>query len=227
MIDEYESEYAPDTDMGPRNLNEEIGEFSSLAFMKKKTFLKNPDAEKDLLRQREMEAAQQLLAQNQRKVEIICNTALLPRNNYTFIMGLSDKVFDVFDLISDAVSRDSKKRQKIMSSKFVVLEIMEDQSKVRNTRESEILEGMYGGYNAFGQDARVIDPETIVKNLKSSKIEIREKIFVDKPVHKQLEVTLELKEELNPLKQAKARNNGSAGASYDIELDDREEKKQS
>jgi hypothetical protein len=73
----------------------------------------------------------------------------------------------------------------------------------------------------------VIDPETIVKNLKSSKIEIREKIFVDKPVHKQLEVTLELKEELNPLKQAKARNNGSAGASYDIELDDREEKKQS
>jgi hypothetical protein len=59
---------------------------------------------------------------------------------------------------------------------------------------------MYGGYNAFGQDARVIDPETIVRNLKSSKIEIREKIFVDKPVHKQLEVTLELKEELNPLK---------------------------
>jgi hypothetical protein len=59
---------------------------------------------------------------------------------------------------------------------------------------------MYGGYNAFGQDARVIDPETIVKNLKSSKIEIREKIFVDKPVHKQLEVTMELKEELNPLK---------------------------
>jgi hypothetical protein len=60
MIDEYESEYAPDTDMGPRNPNEEIGEFSSLAFMKKKTFLKNPDAEKDLLRQKELEAAQQL-----------------------------------------------------------------------------------------------------------------------------------------------------------------------
>lgn len=46
----------------------------------------------------------------------------------------------------------------------------------------------------------MIDPDSIVKNLKSSKIEIREKIFVDKPVHKQLEVTLELKEELNPLK---------------------------
>jgi hypothetical protein len=34
--------------MGPRNLNEEIGEFSSLAFMKKKTFLKNPDTDTDL-----------------------------------------------------------------------------------------------------------------------------------------------------------------------------------
>ena len=140
-------------------------------------------------------------------------------------MGLSDKVFSVFDLISDAVSKDAKKRTKLPSGKFVVLEIMEDQSKVRNTRETEILEGMYGGYNAFGQDIRVIDPDTIVKNLKSSKIEIREKIFVDKPVHKQLEVTLELKEELNPLKNAKARNNGSAAASYDLDLDDREEKK--
>lgn len=49
---------------------------------------------------------------------------------------------------------------------------------------------MFGGYNAFGQDQRIVDPETIVKNLKSSKIELREKIFVDKPVHKQLEITM-------------------------------------
>jgi hypothetical protein len=44
MIDEYESEYAPDTDMGPRNQNEEIGEFTALAFMKKRTFLKNVES---------------------------------------------------------------------------------------------------------------------------------------------------------------------------------------
>jgi hypothetical protein len=48
MIDEYESEYAPDTDMGPRNPNEEIGEFSALAFIKKRTFLKNVDATADV-----------------------------------------------------------------------------------------------------------------------------------------------------------------------------------
>lgn len=44
MIDEYESQYAPDTDMGPRNPNEEIGEFTSLAFIKKRTIAKNLEA---------------------------------------------------------------------------------------------------------------------------------------------------------------------------------------
>ena len=34
------------------------------------------------------------------------------------------------------------------------------------------------------EEIRVIDPDTLVKNLKSNKLEIREKIFVDKPVHK-------------------------------------------
>ena len=41
------------------------------------------------------------------------------------------------------------------------------------------------------EDARVVDPDTLVKNLKSNKLELREKIFVDKPVHKQLEITME------------------------------------
>ena len=33
-------------------------------------------------------------------------------------------------------------------------------------------------------ESRIIDPTTLVKNLKTNKIEIREKLFVDKPVHK-------------------------------------------
>ena len=41
------------------------------------------------------------------------------------------------------------------------------------------------------EDTRIIDPTTLVKNLKSNKIEIREKLFMDKPVHKQLEITME------------------------------------
>ena len=50
--------------------------------------------------------------------------------------------------------------------------------------ENEILSDMFGGYNAFGQDMRVIDSKTIVRNLKTDKLELREKIFVDKPVRK-------------------------------------------
>ena len=57
--------------------------------------------------------------------------------------------------------------------------------------ENEQLSDMFGGYNAFGQDARVIDSKTIVRNLKSDNLEVREKIFVDKSVKKQLELSLE------------------------------------
>ena len=38
---------------------------------------------------------------------------------------------------------------------------------------------------------RVIDSKTIVRNLTTNKLEIREKIFVDKSVKKQLEISLE------------------------------------
>ena len=50
--------------------------------------------------------------------------------------------------------------------------------------DNEILSDMFGGYNAFGADTRIIDNKTIVRNLKTDKLELREKIFVDKPVRK-------------------------------------------
>ena len=54
-----------------------------------------------------------------------------------------------------------------------------------------MLADMFGGYNAFGSDGRVIDAKTIVRNLKTDRLELREKILVDKPVRKQLEISLE------------------------------------
>jgi hypothetical protein len=51
----------------------------------------------------------------------------------------------------------------------------------------------FGGYNAFGTDDRLIDPRTHVRNLKSNTIEIRPKIFTDKPTEKQLDMTFETK----------------------------------
>ena len=38
FIDDDESEHAPDFDMGARNLDDQIGEFSSLAFVLNKKF---------------------------------------------------------------------------------------------------------------------------------------------------------------------------------------------
>jgi hypothetical protein len=40
LIDEYESAYAPDEEMGSRPLNSEIGQFETLAFMETKNFKK-------------------------------------------------------------------------------------------------------------------------------------------------------------------------------------------
>jgi hypothetical protein len=42
----------------------------------------------------------------------------------------------------------------------------------------------FGGYDAFGRDERLIDPKTKVLNLKTNLIEIRPKIFTDKPTEK-------------------------------------------
>ena len=43
FIDDDESEHAPDYDMGPRNMDEPIGEFQTLAFIENKKF-KNAQA---------------------------------------------------------------------------------------------------------------------------------------------------------------------------------------
>lgn len=67
-------------------------------------------------------------------------------------------------------------------NKYVIMASQNQPGPIDN--ENEILSDMFGGYNAFGQDMRVIDTKTIVRNLKTDKLELREKIFVDKPVRK-------------------------------------------
>ena len=37
----------------------------------------------------------------------------------------------------------------------------------------------------------MVDSKTIVRNLKTERLEVRDKVFVDKPVKKQLELSLE------------------------------------
>lgn len=107
-------------------------------------------------------------------------------NKYTFVMDLNDRVFSVFDLIS--AQRNSHK--KVGTQRFIVMEVAD--TVERATKESVMLEETYNLQNPIGTDTRVVDPDSIVRNLKSNKIEIREKIFADKKKEKQLEVTLEL-----------------------------------
>ncbi len=54
-------------------------------------------------------------------------------------------------------------------------------------QKAEEMSDLFGGYNPFGQDDKLIDPHTLVKNLKFNKLELREKIYVDKAVSKDKE----------------------------------------
>ena len=62
--------------------------------------------------------------------------------------------------------------------------------RAKDQMTKELIE-RFGGYNAFGVDDRLIDPKTKVRNLKTNIIEIRPKIFTDKPTEKQLDMTFE------------------------------------
>ena len=126
-----------------------------------------------------------------------CNTALIAKSSYSFVMNLSDRVFKVFELIGE--QRLSGKAMN--PHKFIVME--GDDGAVVGSRVNKELENRFGGYDAFGQDTRLVEPDMIVKNLKCNRVEIREKIFVDKPVAKQLEVTLEEVRELNKKEKGK------------------------
>jgi hypothetical protein len=125
-------------------------------------------------------------------------------------MNTHDKVYKIFELIQEERLKQKQSLAansadaallvitKMNTAKFVVLESFEDQT---SQRRDSAMEDMFGGYNAFGQDTRVVDPESKVLNLKSPRIEIKERIFVDKPISKQLEITLEEKKQISKAKQ--------------------------
>ena len=60
-----------------------------------------------------------------------------------------------------------------------------------NTGNDRDPDDVFASYSGQGADKRVIDSNTIVRNLRTEKLEIREKVFEDKPVRKQLIISLE------------------------------------
>ena len=99
-------------------------------------------------------------------------------------MANTEKISNLFQLISKKTGRD-----KLNTKKYVIMM----QAPPSMNRFSLALPDPQ--YDPLGgqEETRVVDPDTLVKNLKTNKLEVRERIFVDKPVHKQLEITMEEK----------------------------------
>ena len=105
-------------------------------------------------------------------------------------MKIDEPISRIFEMVNEKKGDKVKFNQ----DKYVLLTtqnpLVSSRAKDAMTKE---LENRFGGYNAFGVDERLIDPKTQVRNLKSNVIEIRPKIFTDKPTEKQLDMTFETK----------------------------------
>lgn len=105
-------------------------------------------------------------------------------------MKIDEPISRIFEMVNEKKGDKVKFNQ----DKYVLLTtqnpLVSSRAKDAMTKE---LENRFGGYNAFGVDERLIDPKTQVRNLKSNVIEIRQKIFTDKPTEKQLDMTFETK----------------------------------
>lgn len=103
-------------------------------------------------------------------------------------MHVDDQISTVFQLVNE------RKNTHFVTEKYVLLTVKDDQlsGRIKDSMTKELIE-RFGGYNAFGVDERLIDPKTHVRNLKTNIIEIRPKIFTDKPTEKQLDMTFETK----------------------------------
>lgn len=160
MIDEYESKYAPDEEMGARPMKDEIGQFESLAFMEVKNFKKQKDnvnQENDVLRK-------QLEAEG--KILIIVELNILQNaQTQQYKLGLlpDERIQLIFEMINARTSN------KLSAERNIIMSV-ED---VKADKETEMLQKLFGGVNQYGIDNRVLDSNSIVRNLKSQHIEIR------------------------------------------------------
>ena len=88
FIDDDESEHAPDYDMGPRNPDEPIGEFPTLAFIVNKKFKQAMPESGDAgdITHQTVEERKKLEANDQRLLSIYCNTVLINKVRHTVVM---------------------------------------------------------------------------------------------------------------------------------------------
>ena len=95
FIDDDETEYQPDYDMGPRSAEEPIGEFPALAFVLNKKFKGESGGglDKSDLSNLQTEEEKARLAENdQRLLKIQCSTILVNKQKYTIALSNNDMV---------------------------------------------------------------------------------------------------------------------------------------
>lgn len=188
MIDEFDrrNKYRPDEEMGARPMRDPIGEFLSLAFVEVKNFKPSNAGGQSLL---DEQIQRELEAQGFRQIKVhISNHFQL--QELTFKMQMDDPICKVFELVNDKKGDKAK----FQPDKYVLLSVKDEQasSRAKDAMTKELIE-RFGGYDAFGTDDRLIDSKVKVRNLKTNVVEIRPKIFTDKPTEKQLDMTFETK----------------------------------
>ena len=118
FIDDDESEHCPDVDMGPRNPDEPIGEFASLAFMLNKNFKSARDGgSADVEQIQNEEERAELEAKDQRLLFVSCNTVILKKVTHTVVMDNKKQVGEVINMLA------KKLKGKIQSNpgKYIIM----------------------------------------------------------------------------------------------------------
>ena len=131
--------------------------------------------------------------EDKRLLQVVFNTVAITSKMKSIVVDNSAKVGSIINLVS--------KNKNLNLKKYEFLSLKEDIfHSPYSTKDQEVEfnnESPVTG-DQIEEDQRIVDPETIVRNLKTNRIELREKLFVDKSIRKQLGVTMEEKSHANP-----------------------------
>ena len=140
--------------MGPRNIDEPIGEFTNLAFVENKKFkgvvnnnnVASAEDQKDLAlaQVQSEEYRKNLELEDKRLLLVHCNTVLINKVNHTVVMANNQLVGDVINTLSKKVAGKIQPNP----DKYIILMSEGQTGTVDN--ENDLLSDYFGGYNAYG-----------------------------------------------------------------------------
>jgi len=99
LIDDYESPYCPDYEMNALEVDEQVGEFESLAFVQSKKKTTSTNKNKEMV---EWEKA--LKEKGQRHIIVKCNTSLLTASVELFLKE-GDKIETILEQVPKKFNR--------------------------------------------------------------------------------------------------------------------------